>query len=54
MIIVLNYDYIIRSLSDLILVVNSEELESKLYIRIEMIRLLWYTLYTHVRGERVS
>lgn len=40
MIIVLNYDYIIRSLSDLILVVNSEELESKLYIRIEMIRLL--------------
>ena len=40
MIIVFNYDYIIRSLSDLILVVNSEELESKLNIRIEMIRLL--------------
>lgn len=40
MIIVLNYDYIMRSLSDLILVVNSEELESKLNIRIEMIRLL--------------
>lgn len=40
MIIVLNYDSIIRSLSDLILVVNSEELESKLNIRIEMIRLL--------------